>query len=79
MSHGFELMSSFHRYLQIKDRNAYMKASPKNVVFVHFGTLAHAPPAELTARFSKYVFWIPDQILDFNIFSPFFFQNRKQS
>ena len=25
MSHGFELISSFHRYLQIKDRNAYIE------------------------------------------------------
>ena len=29
MSHVFELISSFHRYLQIKEITAYMKPSAK--------------------------------------------------
>ena len=39
-----------------------MKRSPKNVVFVHFGTLAHAPPVGLTAQFFSATFF-PENFL----------------
>ena len=44
----------------------YEGSSKKKVVSVHFGTLARAQPAELTARFSKYDFWNLGEIWDRN-------------
>ena len=49
-----------------------MKASPKKVVSVHFGTLDRAQPAELTARFSKCDFWNLGEILHRHRWKDFF-------